>query len=102
MELFDLKNMEKILNEKRELKTDNLASFVNEAKNKRLFLMEVLKAKFQKINKNTNVNLIPDILIWKEAEKNKIDKNNWEKFIMNELNNPNKYLNIMKNEKKCK
>ena len=102
MSCFDLKKMGKILDEKRNFKMQKFDNFINEEKNKRLFLMEVLKAKFQKINKNTNVNLIPDILIWKEAEKNKIDKNNWEKFIMNELNNPNKYLNIMKNEKKCK
>ena len=76
--------------------------FIKEEKNKRLFLMEVLKTKFQKINKNTNVNLIPDILIWKEAKKKKIGKNIWSKFIMDEFNNPNKYLKIIKNEKKCK
>ena len=102
MEFFDLKKMGQILDEKRNFKMQKFDNFINEEKNKRLFLMEVLKAKFKKINKNTNVNLIPDILIWKEAEKKKIDKNNWPKFIMDELNNPNKYLKIIKNEKKCK
>ena len=102
MDFFDLNKMGKILDEKRNFKMQKFDNFINEEKNKRLFLMEVLKAKFKKINKNTNVNLIPDILIWKEAEKKKIDKNNWPKFIMDELNNPNKYLKIIKNEKKCK
>ena len=102
MDFFDLNKMGKILDEKRNFKMEKFDNFINEEKNKRLFLMEVLKAKFQKINKNTNVNLIPDILIWKEAKKKKIEKNIWPKFIMDELNNPNKYLKIIKNEKKCK
>ena len=102
IKFFDLKKIGKILDEKRNFKIQKLDNFINEEKNKRLFLMEVLKVKFQKINKNTNVNLIPDILIWKEAVKKKIEKNNWANFIMDELNNPNKYLKIIKNEKKCK
>ena len=99
---FDLDKMGKILDDKRNFKMKKLDNFINEEKNKRLFLMEVLKVKYQKINKNKNMNLIPDILIWKEAEKNKIDKNNWANFIFDELNNPNKYLKIIQNEKNCK
>ena len=89
MELFDLKNMEKILDEKRELKTDNI---VNEAKNKRLFLMEVLKVKYQKINNNKEEDLIQPIMIWEEAKKKNVKINDWQKFIFEELNNPHKYL----------
>ena len=91
MEFFDLKKMERILDKKK--KTDNLDNFVNEAKNKRLFLMEVLKVKYQKISENKLENLIPPILIWKEAVKKNIKMKNWSKFIFEELNNPNKYLN---------
>jgi len=90
MEFFDLKKMERILDKKQ--KTDNLDNFVNEAKNKRLFLMEVLKVKYQKINENKLE--IPPILIWKEAMKKNIKMKNWSKFIFEELNNPNKYLNL--------
>ena len=98
IECFDLKKMGKILDEKRNFKMEKLDYFINEEKKKRLFLMEVLKVKYQKNNNNENLNLIPDILIWKEAEKNKIEKNNWSTFILDELNNPKKYLKIMQNE----
>ena len=105
-EFLDLKKMEKILDEKRNFKMQKLDNFINEEKNKRLFLMEVLKVKYQKININkNNENIspdIPDILIWKEAEKKKIEKSNWSNFIFDELNNPNKYLKIIQNEKRCK
>ena len=93
-EFFDLKKMEKILDEK-ELKTQNLDKLVNEAKNKRLFLMEVQKVKFQKIKENKNEDLISPELIWKEALKKNIEMNNWTQFIFNELNNPNKYIKII-------
>ena len=92
MEFFDLKKMERILDKKK--KTDNLDNFINEAKNKRLFLMEVLKVKYQKISENKLENLIPPILIWKEALKKNIKMKNWTKFIFEELNNPDKYLNL--------
>ena len=105
-EFLDLKKMGKILDEKRNFKMQKLDNFINEEKNKRLFLMEVLKVKYQKINDNkNNANIIPDIpdiLIWKEAEKKKIEKSNWANFILDELNNPNKYLKIIQNEQKCK
>ena len=94
MEFFDLKKMEKILDEK-ELKNQNLDKLINEAKNKRLFLMEVLKVKFQKIKENKNEDLISPEMIWKEALKKNIQMNNWGKFIFNELNNPNKYLKMI-------
>ena len=100
MENFDLKNMEKILDEKRELKFDNLNNVVNEAKNKRLFLMEVLKVKYQKINQNKEENLIPPIMIWKEAMKKKIKMKEWSKFIFEELSNPSKYIKIMEKRKR--
>jgi hypothetical protein len=105
-EFLDLKKMEKILDEKSNFKMQKLDNFINEEKNKRLFLMEVLKVKYQKINNNKNnaniISDIPDILIWKEAEKKKIEKSNWSNFIFDELNNPNKYLKIIQNEKRCK
>ena len=105
-EFFDLKKMEKILDEK-ELKTENLEKLINEKKNKRLFLMEVLKVKFQKINENKKEDLIPPEMIWKEAVKNNVEMKNWTQFIFNELNNPNKYLtmlqkNNIKSQKKNK
>ena len=90
-ENFDLKKMEKILDEN-ELKPENLDKFVNEAKNKRLFLMEVLKVKFQKIDGNKCEDLIPPEMIWEEACKQKIEMKNWKEFIFNELHNPNKYI----------
>ena len=102
MELFDLKKMEKILDEKRELKTDNLENFVNEAKNKRLFMMEVLKVKYQKISNNKLDDLITPDMIWEEAKKQKIKKNEWPKFIFDELNNPNKYLKKIQKRKENK
>ena len=91
--------MEKILDDKKEYNLDN---FVNEAKNKRLFLMEVLKVKFQKINNNQTENIIPPLMIWKEAMKNNIKMNNWSKFIFDELNNPNKYLRMLEKNKENK
>ena len=94
MEFFDLKKMEKILDEK-ELNNQNLDKIINEAKNKRLFLMEVLKVKFQKIKENKNEDLISPEMIWKEALKKNIERNNWTQFIFNELNNHNKYLKII-------
>jgi hypothetical protein len=56
--------------------------------------MEVLKVKYQKISENKLENLIPPILIWKEAMKKNIKMKNWTKFIFEELNNPDKYLNL--------
>ena len=100
MELFDLKKMEKILDEKEELKSDNLEDYINEVKNKRLFLMEVLKVKYQKINNNKEEDLIPPIMIWEEAKKKQITINDWAKFIFDELNNPNKYINKINMENK--
>ena len=94
MEFFDLKKMEKILDEK-ELNNQNLDKIINEAKNKRLFLMEVLKVKFQKIKEHKNEDLILPEMIWKEALKKNIERNNWTQFIFNELNNPNKYLKMI-------
>jgi len=94
MEFFDLKKMEKILDEKK-LNNQNLDKIINEAKNKRLFLMEVLKVKFQKIKENQNEDLISPEMIWKEALKKNIERNNWTQFIFNELNNPNKYLKMI-------
>jgi hypothetical protein len=95
MEFLDLKKMEKILDEK-ELKTENLDKLINEAKNKRLFLMEVLKVKYQKIKENENEDLIEPEMIWKEAVKKNIEMKNWTEFIFNELKNPNKYLKMIK------
>ena len=95
MEFLDLKKMEKILDEK-ELKTENLDQLINEAKNKRLFLIEVLKVKYQKIKENENEDLIEPEMIWKEAVKKNIEMKNWTEFIFNEINNPNKYLKMIK------
>ena len=102
MEFFDLKKMEKILDKKKELKEYNLDNYVNEVKNKRLFLMEVLKVKYQKINNNKTENQIPPLMIWKEAMKKKVKMNNWTKFIFDELNNPNKYLKMLEKRKEKK
>ena len=96
MEFYDLK---KILDEKN-IKTQNLEKMINDAKNKRLFLMEVLKVKYQKIKENINEDLISPEMLWKEALKQKIEMNNWAQFIFNELSNPNKYLKIISNKNK--
>ena len=61
--------------------------------------MEVLKVKFQKIDETKNENLIPPEMIWKEAVKNNIEMKNWTQFIFNELQNPNKYLKIIQDQK---
>ena len=100
MENFDLKKIEKILDEKREPKLNNIEDIINEVKNKRLFLMEVLKVKYQKIKENINEDLISPEMLWKEALKQKIEMNNWAQFIFNELSNPNKYLKIISNKNK--
>ena len=99
IECFDLKKMEKILEQKREYKENKLESFINETKNKRLFLMEVLKIKYQRINNDKIVNLITPTMIWEEAVKKKIEMNKWTNFIQEELNNPYKYLKLTQREK---
>ena len=99
IECFDLKKMEKILEQKREYKENKLESFINETKNKRLFLMEVLKIKYQRINNDKIVNLITPTMIWEEAVKKKIGMNKWTNFIYEELNNPYKYLKLTQREK---
>jgi hypothetical protein len=99
IECFDLKKMEKILEQKREYKENKLESFINETKNKRLFLMEVLKIKYQRINNDKIVNLITPTMIWEEAVKKKIGTNKWTNFIHEELNNPYKYLKLTQREK---
>ena len=95
MELFDLKKMKKLLDKKNEIKSTNLDNFVNEAKNKRLFMMEILKVKYQKINNDKSEDLIPSDMLWEEAKKQKIKINEWPKFIFDELSNSNKYLKMM-------
>ena len=100
MELFDLKKMEKILDKKSELKAVNLDNFVNETKNKRLFMMEVLKVKYQKISNNESEDLVQPEMIWEEAKRQKIKINEWPKFIFDELSNPNKYLKMIQKKKK--
>ena len=102
MELFDLKKMEKILDKKNELKAVNLDNFVNETKNKRLFMMEVLKVKYQKISNNKSEDLVQPEMIWEEAKKQKIKINEWPKFIFDELSDPNKYLKMIQKKKEKK
>ena len=102
MELFDLKKMEKILDKKSELKAVNLDNFVNETKNKRLFMMEVLKVKYQKISNNKSEDLVQPEMIWEEAKKQKIKINEWPKFIFDELSDPNKYLKMIQKKKEKK
>ena len=102
MELFDLKKMEKILDKKSELNAVNLDNFVNETKNKRLFMMEILKIKYQKINNNKSEDLVPPEMIWEEAKRQKIGINEWPKFIFDELSNPNKYLKMIQKKKEKK
>ena len=38
--------------------------------------------------------------IWEECKKYKIPNDKWTQFILSELNNPYKYLEIQKKEKK--
>ena len=49
----------------------------------------------RKIKENKNEDLILPEMIWKEALKKNIERNNWTQFIFNELHNPNKYLKMI-------
>ena len=47
----------------------------------------------------TTNSIAPNIL-FAECQKLKIPEDKWEEFILNEMTNPNKYLNILKNKRK--
>ena len=66
---------------------------------KKLFFREVVRIKFEKLHNSHRGQKIPLKMIWEEAIKNNVHENNWESFILEELNNPKKYDNIIRAKK---
>ena len=74
----------------------------DEKKDKKQFFMEVLKIKFEKLHSTHKGQKINQKFIWEECKKQNIPKDNWPQFILGELNNPYKYIEIEKKEKRSK
>ena len=74
----------------------------DEKKDKKQFFMEVLKIKFEKLHSTHKGQKINQKFIWDECKKQNIPKDNWPQFILGELNNPYKYIEIEKKEKRSK
>ena len=91
-EYFDLELIGKILDEKNENKIDNLDNKVNVAKNKRLFMMEILKIKYKK--GITDNDFIDSEMLFNEVMKKNIKMNDWANFILEQINNKEKCLTI--------
>ena len=73
-----------------------------EKREKKKFFNEVLKMKFEKLHSTHKRQLINQKYIWDECKKQNIPKKNWSEFILFELNNIYKYLEIQKREKRNK
>ncbi len=74
----------------------------DEKKDKKKFFLEVLKVKFEELHSTHKGQIINQKYIWEECKKQKIPKEKWTQFILSELNNPYKYIEIEKKEKKNK
>lgn len=71
----------------------NVESFLNdEHKMKSEFYKAVLKLKFEKFHSSHKGQKITQKELYNEAKKLKIPKEKWNDFIIEELNNPNKYF----------
>ena len=64
--------------------------------------MEVLKIKFEKLHSSHKGQKINQKYIWEECKRQNIPKENWSQFILGELNNPYKYMEIEKKERRNK
>ena len=73
-----------------------------EKREKRKFFSEVLKIKFEKIHSSHKGQSVNPKFIWEECKRQNIPKNNWNDFILGELNNPYKYFEIQKKDKRSK
>ena len=78
---------------------NNDYSYEEEKKNKKKFFLEVLKVKFEELHSTHKGQMINQKYIWEECKKYKIPNDKWTQFILSELNNPYKYLEIQKKEK---
>ena len=74
----------------------------DEKKDKKIFFMEVLKVKFEKLHSSHKGQKINQKYIWEECKRQNIPKENWSQFILGELNNPYKYMEIQKKERRSK
>ena len=79
---------------------NNDYSYEEEKKDKKKFFLEVLKVKFEELHSTHKGQMINQKYIWEECKKYKIPNDKWTQFILSELNNPYKYLEIQKKEKK--
>jgi len=84
------------------LNTSDNSNDEYEKREKKKFFNEVLKIKFEKLHSTHKGQLINQKYIWEECKKQNIPKKNWSEFILGELNNPYKYLEIQKREKRNK
>ena len=114
---FSLENLNNIYNNENEI-NDNRNDYNNnnnnilnnsnnsndeyEKREKKKFFNEVLKIKFEKLHSTHKGQLINQKYIWDECKRQNIPKKNWSEFILGELNNPYKYLEIQKKEKRNK
>ena len=113
---FSLENLNNIYNNENEI-NDNRNDYNNnnnilnnsnnsndeyEKREKKKFFNEVLKIKFEKLHSTHKGQLINQKYIWEECKRQNIHKKNWSEFILGELNNPYKYLEIQKKEKRNK
>ena len=67
--------------------------------NRKLFIKKVVKIKFEKLHNSHKGQKISPNMIWKEAKKKNINGKDWGKFILNELNQPKKYVKLRKESK---
>lgn len=65
-------------------------------KKKQLFFNAVLKIKLEKLHSTHKGMQIPPKLIFFESQRLRIPEEKWQKFILGELNNPIKYMNMKK------
>ena len=65
-------------------------------KKKQLFFNAVLKIKLEKLHSTHKGMQIPPKLIFFESQRLKIPEEKWQEFILGELNNPIKYMNMKK------
>ena len=78
-------------NTNRSFENSSYASIKN--KKKKLFFREVIRLKLEKLHNSHRGQKIPPAIIWEKALKNNIPENNWESFILRELNKPQKSEN---------
>lgn len=65
-------------------------------KKKQLFFNAVLKIKLEKLHSTHKGMQIPPKLIFFESQRLRIPEEKWQEFILGELNNPIKYMNMKK------